>query len=95
MDEYRIRLPRFAFDDRKSRINKLKHGIDFVEAQALWLDASLTESEARSDREPRALMVGRIDGRHWSAFVTYRAGAVRIISVRRSRREEVVIYEGQ
>ena len=40
-------------------------------------------------------MVGMIDGKHWSAVVTYRAGKVRLISVRRSRREEMTIYEGQ
>lgn len=28
----------FEFDERKSAANKAKHGIDFVEAQALWLD---------------------------------------------------------
>jgi len=95
MDEEWIRLPWFEFDERKSRINRLKHGIDFVEAQALWLDASLVESEACSDREERFLVVGMIDGKHWSAVVTYRAGKVRLISVRRSRREETTIYEGQ
>ena len=31
----------------------------------------------------------------WSAIITYRQGRVRIISVRRSRKEEVGIYEGQ
>ena len=29
----------FEFDEQKSRVNKAKHGIDFVEAQRLWLDA--------------------------------------------------------
>ena len=28
----------FEFDESKSRANQLKHGIDFVLAQALWLD---------------------------------------------------------
>jgi uncharacterized DUF497 family protein len=29
---------RFEYDEVKSRINKEKHGIDFVEAQNLWQD---------------------------------------------------------
>ena len=84
----------FEFDERKSRANWDKHGIDFVEAQALWLDEQLTEVPARSDDEPRFLVVGLIGGKHWSAFITYRGEAVRLISVRRSRVEEVAIYEG-
>ena len=39
----------FEFDERKSRANKVKHGIDFVEAQALWLDEALVEIPARSE----------------------------------------------
>jgi len=85
----------FEFDERKRHANKAKHGIDFSEAQALWLDERLVEVPARSDDEPRFLVVGRIEGKHWSAFVTYRGENTRIISVRRSRAEEVAIYEGE
>lgn len=85
----------FEFDELKSRINKHKHGIDFVAAQALWLDLSLAEVPARSDAEARLLVVGRLAGRHWSAVITYRSDTIRLISVRRSRPEEVAIYEGQ
>ena len=84
----------YEFDERKSRANKDKHGIDFVEAQALWLDERLIEVPARSDDEPRFLVVGLIDSKPWSAFITYRGDVVRLISVRRSRAEEVAIYEG-
>ena len=83
----------FEFDLRKSRANKEKHGIDFVEAQALWEDSYLIEVPARTEDEPRVMAIGRIAGRHWSAVVTPRDGKVRIISVRRSRPEEVRIYE--
>jgi len=41
------RAPQFEFDERKSRINKLKHGIDFVEAQELYQDEALAEIAAR------------------------------------------------
>ncbi|HZL64791.1 MAG TPA: BrnT family toxin, partial [Thermoleophilia bacterium] len=40
------RAAQFEFDERKSRINKLKHGIDFVEAQELWQDEALAEIAA-------------------------------------------------
>jgi uncharacterized DUF497 family protein len=85
----------FEFDERKSRANKAKHGIDFVAAQALWADEALVEVPARSETEARYLAVGMIDGKHWSAFITHRGSSVRLISVRRSRPEEVAIYEGE
>lgn len=83
----------FEFDEAKSRSNKDKHGIDFIEAQALWLDEMFVEIPARAVDEPRFLVVGRISGRHWSAVITYRGERVRLISARRSRVEEVEIYE--
>lgn len=83
----------FEFDEEKSVANKEKHGIDFVEAQLLWLDSRLVEIPARTVDEPRCLVVGAIAEVHWSAVITYRGERVRIISVRRSRREEVEIYE--
>jgi len=92
MDSYDVFLPPFEFDERRSRINRLKHGIDFVEAQALWLDEALTDLQARRGIEPRFIMIGRIDGKHWTAVVTYRGDAVRLISVRRSRAKEVETY---
>ena len=85
----------FEFDPGKSAANKAKHGIDFDEAQALWHDPDLIEIPARTDDEPRFVVVGRIGETHWSGIITYRDGRVRIISVRRSREEEVSIYEGQ
>jgi len=84
----------FEFDPDKSRSNKLKHGIDFEAAQALWDDPDLVEIPARTADEPRSLLIGRIGGRHWSAVITVRGQRIRIISVRRSRREEVQLYEG-
>ena len=83
----------FEFDPEKSQANKAKHGIDFVEAQLLWLDDMLLEIPARTSDEPRFLIIGTIGPKHWSAVVTYRQDRIRIISVRRSRKEEVEIYE--
>ena len=88
-------VPAFVFDEAKSRANREKHGIDFVEAQALWLDPARVSFAARTENEPRSMVVGTIEGKHWSAVVTYRGETVRLISVRRSRVEEVQSYEGQ
>jgi len=83
---------RFEFDAAKSAANKLKHGIDFVEAQALWADPDRLETAARTVDEPRFQVIGRIGETTWSAFITYRHEAIRIISVRRARAEEEARY---
>ncbi len=83
----------FEFDEAKSQANFLKHGINFIDAQALWNDSSLLEIPAKTEDEPRFLMVGIINGRYWSAVITYRGTNIRLISVRRSRTEEVALYE--
>ncbi len=83
----------FEFDENKSQTTPSKHGIDFVEAQLLWLDPDLLEISANTTDEPRYLMIGRIESRHWSAVVTYRDENIRIISVRRCRDEEIRLYE--
>jgi hypothetical protein len=83
----------FEFDSKKSQSNKKKHRIDFSQAQALWDDSDLIEIPARTSDEPRFLVIGKISGEYWSAVITYRREKIRIISVRRSRKEEIDIYE--
>jgi uncharacterized DUF497 family protein len=83
----------FEFDLKKSAHNKKKHGIDFYEAQALWDDPDLIEIPVKTIDEPRFLVIGKIAGKHWSGIFTYRGENIRIISIRRSRKEEVEIYE--
>jgi len=83
----------FEFDPEKSKLNKVKHGIDFIEAQVLWNDNCLVEIPARTTDEARFIVIGQISGKYWSGVITYRNNAVRIISVRRSRDEEVTFYE--
>ena len=83
----------FEFDQGKSDRNLAKHGVDFIEAQRLWNDPNLLEIPARTEDEPRFIVIGQIEGTHWSAVITYRIDDIRIISVRRSRDEEVVLYE--
>jgi hypothetical protein len=83
----------FEFDASKSESNLAKHGIDFVDAQLLWSDPSLLEIPAKTEDEPRYLVIGLITKKHWSAVITYRGANIRLISVRRARTEEVALYE--
>lgn len=83
----------FEFDNDKSQANLEKHGIDFRDAQALWDDQDLLEVQAKTVDEPRYLVIGLIDSKHWSAVITYRRDKILLISVRRSRKKEVELYE--
>ncbi len=85
----------FEYDPRKSDLNRAKHGIDFSEAQVLWDDEAHLEIPAKNLDEPRFLVIGKIKGKLWSAVITYRSENIRIISVRRSRDEEIEIYENE
>jgi uncharacterized DUF497 family protein len=84
----------FEYDPDKSDANKVKHGIDFEEAKSLWDDPRVLEAPARTTDEPRFLVIGTIAGRHWSAICVRRGDNVRLISVRRSRKQEIEHYEG-
>lgn len=83
----------FEFDLAKSDANRAKHGMDFVEAQKLWQDPMLMEIPAKTTDEPRFLVIGKVGLKHWSAVITYRGDHIRLISVRRARPEEVLVYE--
>ena len=84
----------FEYDERKSKKNKEKHGIDFEEAKVLWDDPDLLEIPARTEDEARFMIIGKISRTNWSGIIAYRNSTIRIISVRRSRVEEVMLYEG-
>jgi len=86
-------MPSFEFDAEKSDSNRAKHCIEFVEAQVLWNDPMLLEIPAKTEDESRFLVIAQIEGKHWSAVITYRGSNVRLISVRRARTEEVAFYE--
>lgn len=83
----------FEYDPKKSVANREKHGIDFEEAQGLWKDPKAVEIKAAHKGEPRYALLGTINGKNWTAIITYRNERPRIISVRRSRKKEVEIYE--
>jgi uncharacterized DUF497 family protein len=83
----------FEFDHKKSESNEQKHGIDFYEAQKLWDGTDFIEIHVKTSDEPRFMITGKISEKYWSGVITYRNEKIRIISVRRSRKEEVDIYE--
>ena len=83
----------FEFDEEKSKSNLEKHGIDFLEAQKLWKDPDFVELKAKTTDEPRYMIIGKVDTKHWSAIATVRDKKIRIISARRARKSEVKIYE--
>jgi len=84
----------FEYDENKSKQNFAKHGIDFDVAQLLWDDPGMLELPSKkATTEIRFLVIGTINHKHWSAIITYRGKNIRIISVRRSRIDEVNFYE--
>ena len=85
----------FEYDPNKSSASKRQHGIDFEDAQKLWADPGAVEIPARTSNEARWLLVGKINGKHWSAIITERGENIRLISVRRSRDEEAAVYESE
>lgn len=86
----------FEFDENKSQTNKQKHGLDFLEAQALWDDDEMLEFPAKKvQEEERFFAIGIINQKYWTAVITYRSANIRIISVRRSRIEEIQVYESR
>ena len=83
----------FEYDPQKSARNLAKHGIGFGEAQRLWDDERCIELASPFSSEDRYLVIGMSGDKHWTAIVTYRSAAVRIISVRRSRKKEAACYD--
>jgi uncharacterized protein len=82
----------FEYDPDKSAANQAKHGIDFDQAQALWMDNDRYEIPSDGSPEERWLSIGKIKDRHWTAVYTFRDENIRLISVRRSRVNEVNDY---
>jgi len=84
----------FEYYENKSSTNKLKHNIDFQEAQKLWNDPYSFEMPSKQNEdEERFLVLGQINSKNYTAIITYRNTNIRIISVRRSREKEMKLYE--
>ena len=82
----------FEWDDNKSSSNKKKHGIDFEDAKRLWDDPSRVDIRASFSDEERFIIIGKIGSKIWTAIYTIRGDSIRIISVRRARNKEALLY---
>ncbi len=83
----------YDFDPNKSSSNKIKHNIDFEQAQELWNDPHAIELKVNFPIEERFICIGRIENKFWNAMFTKREELIRIISVRRARDNERELYE--
>jgi uncharacterized DUF497 family protein len=83
----------FEYDPQKSESNKLKHEIDFEDAQKIWLDDARLEVDLNWKDELRFMVIGKIGSKLWSAICTNRKERIRIICARRSRPNEETVYE--
>ena len=81
----------FEFDPKKSALNQEKHGINFADAQQLWSVPSVI-FESNQLEEKRWLLIGALAGVCWTAVFTKRGNKIRIISVRRSRKQEMEVF---
>lgn len=82
---------KFEHDPKKSKINLKKHGITLEQARSIW-EAPYVELEAKNVDEPRFMVVGKIGGKCYSCICTNRNGVTRLISARRSRKNEEALY---
>lgn len=83
----------FEYDSIKSEENLQKHGINFEKAQELWNDPDCIVIPAKTLDEKQYLLIGNLNNKIWSAIFTIRNKKIRIISVRRSRKNEEKIYK--
>ena len=83
---------KFEWDQAKSIANKIKHGMDFIEAKDLWLDGDRVEIHLPYPAESRFILIAKLNNEHWTAVYTMRSENIRLISVRRSREKEVALY---
>jgi uncharacterized DUF497 family protein len=82
----------FEYDPAKSRANADKHGINFKAVQRMW-DGVVIAAPARSIAEDRLMAIGLIEGKFWTVIATLRGSVLRIISARRSRQNEIKLYQ--
>ena len=78
----------FEWDENKSKSNKEKHGIDFKTAKKLFREGINVYLAKEVNGEIRYLTSGFIDNKCYSAIFTLRGKKIRIVSVRRCRKNE-------
>lgn len=86
----------FEWDESKAEANVHKHGVNFDEAQTIFLDdlAILLLDPEHSAREERWLIIGTSDRRRLLVIsFTERGKKIRLISARKATRVERNQYE--
>ena len=88
---------RFEWNEEKNRVNRIKHGVDFIEAQTVFEDgnAVLIPDPDHSEQEERFILLGL--SRKLNMLVVchcYRASetVIRIISARKATKKETRQY---
>lgn len=82
----------FEYDDHKSQINQKKHGISFEEAKKFWLLIGVQVEANHEKAELRFIRIVERRGKFYSSIFTMRENKIRLISVRRSRSDEIEHY---
>jgi hypothetical protein len=82
----------FEFDPAKSALNVAKHGIDFQKVQEMW-KMKVVAAPSQNGLEQRWLAIGFLDSKFWTVIITLRNEKIRIISARRSRKNEIKYYK--
>jgi uncharacterized DUF497 family protein len=84
----------FEWDEAKRFGDLRKHGVDFIHVLDFdWETAVRFEDNRRPYGELRWLALGKIGERLHTLVYTIRRGRTRVISLRRSKRQEVAVYE--
>lgn len=82
----------FDWDPAKSVSNEAKHGLSLASATALWVGPVLT-IPSKNPGEMRHLAIGLIVENYWTVVYAPRGNSFRLISARRSRKNEKELFE--
>jgi len=82
----------YEWDEKKNIQNRTKHGIGFRTAIELFDDPARTEERSDKHDEKRWRTTGLVLGNLWTLIYAKRGEAIRIISVRRTRKNEKERY---
>jgi uncharacterized DUF497 family protein len=81
----------FEWDEAKNAANRSKRGIDVADAACVFSGPLLRHSSPRSGEEGW-IAAGAVGGRVLAVVYTIREGAIRLISARRARTNEIRAY---
>jgi len=83
---------KYDWNPLKTTINQVKHGISLAEACALWRGPVVT-FPSKNPEKLRHLAIGLIKEKHWTVVYALRGDHFRLISARRSRPNEKILFQ--